>query len=234
MRIIKIISILFLFSFTLSAQLQQNDKYFIKLVDGKIIYGNSEIKDPFLGKSYVMIDSTKYYLKDIAQVIKSKGYFLTYKSGGLFSTPNLVKRTTEGKIDLYSDYVTSYSGGYMGPNGMMVGNFPVTSYQEILFTKDKINLFEINYSNLRDQLSDNPVSVEYLNKYRTLNYFKYGLGIIGIATIIAGISQIDKEKGLDSGAKSTIVIGAVVTNLAWIPSLMQGNTLDDAIAAYNK
>lgn len=233
MRKFCIVSIILLCVISSFAQEKKNQKYFVKLNNGKIIYGDSEIKDPFLGRSYVMIDSVKYYLKDLAKVVNSKGHYLTYKSG-IFYRASLAKRTTEGKIDLYSDYVTSYNGGYMGQNGMMVGNFATTSYQEIYFTKDKIKLLEINYSNLRDQLSDNPVSMKYLNTYRTCNYFKYGLGLAGLATIIAGLAQIDKEKGLNSGAKSTMVAGAVIANLAWIPYLIQGGTLDDAIKAYNK
>lgn len=212
-----------------------SSKYYLVLESGETINGDSKYETPFWGKARVKMNEKEFTLAEVKQVICSEGYFMKYYSEGVFSIKEiLVKRTTEGKIDLYSDYVTSYSSPVMGPNGTSMGGFPFTTYEELYFSKDKIKLLPIDYSNLIENLNDNPESVEYLKKYNTLRYFKYGLAAVGLITIIAGIAQFNKEEGLSSGAKSTIIIGGVIGNLAWIPHLLQGDCLKDAIKVYNE
>lgn len=85
-----------------------------------------------------------------------------------------------------------------------------------------------------NNLSDNEESMSHLKTYKTLKYVRLGLGLVGLGIVGVGLSKIDKEEGLTSSAKSTIIVGAVVTNLAWIPSFMQSDRIDKAIKAYNK
>lgn len=211
-----------------------SSKYYIVLETNEKVYGDSKYEIPFLGRAHIKLNDKEYTLSEVKQVICSDGYFMKYTSEGLFSRDeSLVKRTTEGKIDLYSGYVTSYTYDHMHANEVWTSVMPITTNEEIYFSKDKNKLLPIDYSNLMEHLNDNPESIEYLKKYRTHTYLKYGLAAVGLLTAIAGIVQIDKKEGLSSGAKSTIVIGVVIGNLAWIPHLLQGGCLKDAIVAYN-
>lgn len=204
-------------------------KSFIKLNDDKVVYGNVKIKKELFSEPKIILnDTTEYDVSDVKCLQSEDGYYRVFKAKGSFSKDKLVKRTTEGKIDLYSDYVTSYVHNAAGPS------YSTTSYQEVYFSKNDGKVIGINYDNLLNNLSDNEESMSHLKAHKTLKYVRLGLGLVGLGIVGVGLSKIDKEEGLTSSAKSTIIVGAVVTNLAWIPSFMQSDRIDKAIKAYNK
>jgi len=131
-----------------------------------------------------------------------------------------------GRIDLYSDDITVYT-----QTGNM--NFAHNEYVEIYFSKDKINLIPIEYDNLVKNLNDNIKSMQHLQNYKTLKYVQIGIAGIGLGIVVAGLLKFDKEDGLTSSAKSTIFTGAIIMNLAWIPSFMKSGEISKAIDEYN-
>jgi hypothetical protein len=195
-----------------------SNRYFVQLKDGTKINGNPK----------VVISGQEFQISKVHSLKNKEGFFRNSQAEGVFKSENLVKRTTSGKINLYSDYVTNY---HNVPGGH---GYTSIHYAEVYFSKGDGPVLEINYNNLLKNLSDNDKSMEYLKSYKNLNYVKICLTIVGLGIVVAGISRMGQDSGLSSSAKSTIVTGAIVTNLAWIPYTIQGNKLDKAIAVYNK
>jgi hypothetical protein len=76
----------------------------IQLATGEKVYGKVELKEPFLRKSYLLLnDSVEYKIKDIDRFQSDDGYFAK-----LPKSSKLVKRTVQGKIALYEETVTNF------------------------------------------------------------------------------------------------------------------------------
>ncbi len=204
-------------------------KGFLKLDNGNVLFGNVELIKSFMSKPKILFNyNDEYEVKEVNSFKNKEGYFRKYMSSGSFSIDKLVKRTTKGNIDLYSDNVISYTHSAAGPS------FATTHYTEVYFSKNNGKLLEINYDNLFDNLSDNAESISYLKQYKTLKWVKLGVGLTGLGFVIAGLTQFDKEEGMTSKAKSNITLGVIIANLAWIPHFMQGGKMDKAIDVYNR
>jgi len=209
---------------------QQDTTNFIQLNAGEKKIGKVELHDPFLSRSYLLLDdTTRIEIKDIFAYQNNDGYFVRVPNSTM-----LLKRVKQGKVDLFSKTVSQYQAGtsysFNTPGGMVTNTTPgyMTTASIEYFSKGDQPVQDVSYSNLRKALADNTESMKRLDEYRTLNYFKYGLGIAGLGIVVAGLAA------KDGPSKNTIITGAVIMNLAWIPSLMQGGKLDTAINAYNK
>ena len=83
----------------------------------------------------------------------------------------------------------------------------------------------------REVLKDNMESMALLDDYRTLNYVKYGAGIVGIGLIVSALLDMDKDTPPNFG---TMAIGGVIANIGiWIPSMVQKDKLQKSIKVYN-
>jgi hypothetical protein len=174
-------------------------------------------------------DTTRVEIKEILAFQNADGYFVRVPKSTM-----LLKRVKQGKVDLFSKTVNQYQMGtsysFSTPGGMVThtspGYFATASIE--YFSKDNLPVEEVTYSSLRNALADNSESMRILDQYRTLNYIKYGVGVVGLGIVVAGLTA------KDGPSKNTILTGAVIMNLAWIPSIMQGGKLDEAINVYNR
>lgn len=221
-----ILSLIILFS---SLVFSQSSKTYVALTNGGKIYGAVEIHTPFFSRSYVSVNDTiKYYIKDIGFVQAADGYYAAL--GG-----NLLKRIGEGKLDLYERWENNYSASRpvpsFAPNGTMRWESTYASQKKIgYYSKEGSPLKEVTCSNLEKDLRDNPRSIELLDEYRTLSYVRWGIGIVGAGIVVSSFIGGSKEHPVNKG---TLIGGAVMVNLSWIPYLMQGSKLEDAIRIYN-
>jgi hypothetical protein len=200
--------------------------YYLKLEGGRILYGNLEYVIPNIGGDYVKVNDTSYYTRDISSFNCSWGYFAKYHLDTLSDKVEIFKRTKEGKIDFYSGKTTQYSAG-VGNMGPMAYD-----YQENYYTKDKVHLLENNYNNLSKSLNDNPVSMDFLQQYKTARYLGSGYVITAIVGAVYGISDLDHNQYV-SGSIFT-VLSAIVFYLSWNQYNAQDTALKNAIRAYNE
>jgi hypothetical protein len=105
-------------------------------------------------------------------------------------------------------------------------------YQENYYTKDKVHLLENNYNNLSKSLNDNPVSMDFLQQYKTARYLGSGYVITAIVGAVYGISDLDHNQYV-SGSIFT-VLSAIVFYLSWNQYNAQDTALKNAIRAYNE
>jgi len=218
-----------------SSELQE----YLLLNNGDMIFGKVEYK---LSKKlfhknsgrFIINDSTNYEASKVKAFQNSKGYFAK-----ISGEDDFVKREAEGKIDLYS---TTYNYGGTGgtfntintPHGSFTTFIPGSyggSQTVNYFSKDGGEVLNADYNNLREALKDNPTSMAFLDEYRTLNYVKYGAGIVGLGLIASSFIGVDKENGPNFG---TMAIGGIIANIGiWIPTFSQDEKLQESIKVYN-
>ena len=205
---------------------QDSTNYYVKLETGKVIYGNLDYIIPNIGGDYVRVNGTSYYTPDIASFNCSWGYFSKFQLDSPSDKAEIYKRTKEGKLDFYSGKSSLYksAGGNMGPMAY--------DYKDNYYTKDKVHLLATNYKNLCISLSDNPISMDFLQQYKTAQSWEWGLVATGIVGAVFGIIQIDNKQYV-SGSIITI-ISAAIFYLSWTQRNLQDTALKDAINAYNQ
>ena len=105
-------------------------------------------------------------------------------------------------------------------------------YQDNYYTKDKVHLLYTNYENLSKSLRDNPISMDFLQQYKTARYLAWGYVATGMVGAVYGISELDHNQYV-SGSIFT-VLSAIVFYLSWNQYNAQDTALKNAIRAYNE
>jgi len=210
----------------------QSEGSHIQLSSGEKISGKVELKHPVFSTTYLMFNDTiKYSLNKIKSFQNGEGYFGRVAD----SETKIVKRTVEGRIDLFEETKSSWSGGnqisYNTPRGTQTFSTPnvFNTYTLSYFSKNGGDILDADYSNLKEALADNAESMRHLSIYQTLNYVQYGLVGSGLAIMIGGVATIKKER-MNEGIITT---GAIVAVLGWIPHLIKGTELQKAVNIYN-
>lgn len=221
-----VFTLLILFS---SLVTPQSSNTYVALKNDVKIYGKIEIHTPFFARSYVTVNDTiKYYVKDIGFVQTEDGYY-----GALDG--NLLERVHTGRLDLYQRRefdVMSTPHTFSTPDGSYTQWSPDFKMKLVdYYSKEGGTLREVTCSNLQKDLADNPRSMELLKEYKTLSYVRWGIGAVGVGIVISAFIGSSKENPVKKG---NLIVGAVVANLSWIPYLLQGQKLEDAIRIYNE
>jgi hypothetical protein len=116
---------------------------------------NIELKHPFLGYAYFLVDDVKYDAENVKFYQSEMGFFSNLRDVKASSSTIFSERERKGKINLYSSTTqsTSYShgfhGGYGGGfgGGMYMGTtMPYTKYY---YNKGFDKLKKVNYDNLK-------------------------------------------------------------------------------------
>lgn len=120
-------------------------------------------------------------------------------------------------------------------NGGWNTNYKMAYY---VYSKDGGPLKKMKYSFLKEDLSDNEASMEFVKKGNRLNITQAFLYVAGAAIIVAGIVQMDKnlEKSTRENTDLEIppvLIGGLITY--YVPFFMQGakqNAFYEALTTY--
>ncbi len=215
-----------------SVQSFSQDSQFVELRDGTRYEGRVEVKEPFLKKSRIILnDSTTILMQDVEKYRSSDGYFVRMHVG---YGDAFARRIQKGNIDLFERVVPNHSASWVpGPNGTMtyLGG-GVGSSKAQYFSKDGGRIMRANAVNLKKELYDNPLSMQYLKQRDGLTALQV-IGIIGGVALAATsvTSQADKVEPDFTGA----IIGVGVIGLSsWIPHFAKQNLTEKAIEAYNQ
>ncbi|MBI1806243.1 MAG: hypothetical protein HYR76_04225 [Ignavibacteria bacterium] len=205
----------------------------IQLASGQRLTGKVEYKQPFLAKPYVLLnDSIKYKIEEIRAFQCANGYFAK-----LPKSSKVVRRTLQGKIDLYQDvqsyFIPGQSYTVNTPGGSFVQSTPASfnTYTLDYFSKNGGDILDASLGNLKTALVDNPESMKYLSEYQTLNLVQWGLVGTGLGMVITSFLTATKEDGPNKGL---LIGGGVTAVLGWIPKLMKDGKMEDAVRVYNQ
>lgn len=211
----------------------------VGLKTGQIIHPTLlKLKNPFLGKSYLLLDETqKIKLDEVDYYQTTSEYFIVRSVGFSSSTP--LKRIEAGEIAVYEYMRIVSSAAPMGPNGMM-GMSSTQRRIDHYYTKDGGSLQFLSLKNLKKDLDGYPPSLLKLKKARSQKLIKWGLWITGGAMVIAGLNQMVNEaneggppyeKGPSVNAPFVIGMGMMV--VPFFIHASQGENLMDAVRLYN-
>ena len=222
------------------------NKYIIYTYSGNVMHGRTiAYKQPFLGSSRFILDS-KEVKPDIVKFYKDEtGFYANTKDLNFTGSSVFTERIRRGKINLYEEETTNYHAGYLNPSTGMYGGGMVTTRIKNYYNIGFEELKKANYQNLSRDLIDNPESMMYLYKFKSIRDAQTVLGIVGGGLIIAGFATlVNKTKDWDGSDKqpepkvtaniATICIGAGCLWTTYFMHFAKPKQLRRAIDAYNK
>lgn len=205
--------------------------YTDEIINGK----NISFNKPFLEPSFFLVDSKKYPSDMVKFYKNGSGFYANIKDIKTSGSSKFSKRISNGKINLF-EYITSiYYPGDNYSSGMVISN--INNYYNRGFGE----LNKANYHNLNIELSDNPESLEYLNKYKFVSNAQTILYITGGVTFIAGFialfnetTYIEPNDQIVIASMVTIGIGSGCIGIGYAISDKKRKHLRNAIETYNK
>lgn len=220
-------------------------RYFVQLQNGEIYYANKlQYKSPIFKSNHFLLDDSLRINPSFVNVYQNdEGFFARIDRGNNYDA--FAKRVLDGpRIDKYYTTRTVYDNGYgYSPYGYGYGYSPFgfgmgSSRRRIyFFSKDDGPLYELNYDNLREVLSDNAASMALLNKYKRSRFINTGVSIVGAGLLAAGaISSINNSQGGDGSGfnvSPAMYAGAGILGLQFVVNLFQKDKLTQAMEVYN-
>lgn len=207
---------------------------FIQLKDGSILKGSVEISEKLFRSSKIILNDTTTFLLKNVEAYQDDGDYFKRIALGFSSGDQFARRTEKGNIDLFERYEDSFTPGYFvpGPNGtsMFMGGGSSGSNKQY-FSKNDGPVMVANAHNLKKELSDNALSMEYLRKRDGLTTIQ----VLGTITgVVIGAVSVSNQAGKDSLDPTGLVIGAaMITGTVWIPFSAKQELTRKSIEAYN-
>lgn len=238
-----ILGICLLAGFAQSTQAQDNPRqFFIKLHDGQIILADRiQLKSPIFKSNHFLVnDSLKYNPAAVTAFQNENGYYARIQPGNNYDS--FAKRTLDGpRIDRFTTTQDFYDYGY-SPYGAGYGyGMPRSNRRRInFFSKDEGPLYELNYRNLLEVLSDNEASMVLLRKHRQERLINTGVSIVGGGLLLLGSYLSAQDSQLQPQQQSSgfnvspvFYVGAGVLGAQIVYNLFKKDKLTQAMEVYN-
>jgi len=224
-----------------SAQVDETRNYIYFFSDSVLYCRNVELGSSFSRGTYLMCDTLVVDPYRVKFFRGETGFFANTMKINFSGTATFCERVRRGKINLYERDVTTSSPGFYGPNGMYTSGGATRTIKNF-YNKGFGDLKKASYKNLVVDLSDNPESMLYLDKYKKASRKETIFGIAGGALIVGGIATLinaaKNSPGLEkpNNTPGTIitVTGAVGVWTSYFIYLSKPKHLRNAIDAYNK
>lgn len=210
---------------------QSTQKFYLELNSGEKIYSNAT---PILKKKYFYLDNNQKYLNtDIKSYLGSDGYFQRIMNKKQ-TKADWYRLEQEGKINILSKQYSNDISYYDGSTYLY--SIPYTTkafyFQDAPFTAQ-----DINYKNLVNRLSANPLSLKLLNEGKRLSNTKTTLVVLGAAAVVAGCLMGKTEKLKDGNINFTpSPIAWIGATTCFVPLFMKNpkNKYRQAIETFNR
>ena len=219
-----------------SSAAAQTSDFVVLAASGDTLRGHVELRDPFLKRAYVRVDSQRVEIEDVREFREGETLF------AVVERRNLARLVRQGeRVDFYARYVTSSTPGMMVPTGGPGSGMTMTpgtsSTEEIAYYRlDGGPVERASASNLRIALADNPESLRALDQYQNLTYAQYGTTAVGLGAFAAGaaLTLASEENGEYSVSPLTFVgVGLLAISNLVFPSQRRAK-VRLAIDAYNR
>ena len=214
----------------------------VGLKDGTILYPEVlKFKTPTFGENHLLVNKEeKLYPEQIRFYQDETGYYV-FDWVDPYHLQRL-KREKQGRINLYSRVVSTYTPGVGMPGtpGATMGTFNSTKLE--YFQKGSSNLKEVNYDNLRSALSDNAESMKKLDKVRSLRKLSTFAYVGGGALLVGGLihmSNLNKQEGpppYETNMKFSplVFVGAAALTIPLFTGNAKKENMREAIEIYNR
>ncbi|MGB0862447.1 MAG: hypothetical protein ACPG19_06205 [Saprospiraceae bacterium] len=246
-----VFTILFILAFSHSSFAQIDSIYpelkntfFVYLIGGKIIEGEQvTFRDPLLKRPYINVDDLEIRAKEVQFYQDEFGFHANVSSllGPFNLKTSFAPRIKAGKINLYELIRINHNpSSYDGTTGAWIpGSRTESTYH--FYNKGFGNLKKATYSNLKTDLSNNPLALAELNKYKQKLLVTGGLytgaGLLAIFSVISFINANNMpipSKGI-SNTTVGLGIGTAVLSLAgYFTNKSKHKHLRNSITVYNQ
>lgn len=210
---------------------QSTQKFYLELNSGEKIYSNAT---PTLKKKYFYLDNNQKYLNtDIKSYLGSDGYFQRIMNKKQ-TKADWYRLEQEGKINILSKQYITDNSYYDGSTYLY--SVPYTT-KAFYFQDAPFSAQDINYKNLVNKLSANPLSLKLLNEGKRLSNTKTTLVVLGAAAVVAGCLMGKTKKLKDGNINFTpLPIAFVGATACFVPLFMKNpkNKYRQAIETFNR
>ena len=210
---------------------QSTQKFYLELNSGEKIYTNAT---PILKKKYFYLDNNQKYLNtDIKSYLGSDGYFQRIMNKKQ-TKADWYRLEQEGKINILSKQYTNDISYYDGTTYLYSIPYSTKAFyfQDAPFTAQ-----DINYKNLVNRLSANPLSIKLLNEGKRLSNTKTTILVLGATAFVAGCLMGKTEKLKDGNINFTpLPIAWIGATACFVPLFMKNpkNKYRQAIEVFNR
>ncbi len=192
------------------AQAQVQDaKNYLYLYSDSVIYARKiQLRSDYSGYWQIRADSRRIPVDQVKFFNNEEGFFANTRKLTFTRTTEFSERIIEGKINLfqerpYDPYAYNWRHSHHNNRATPIN-------LSIYYNKGFGDLKKVNYKNLKDDLSDHPESMEFLNNYRKnanlskVMYVSAGASAIaGLAYfLVQGKSQMNSTSGPGFGQSS--------------------------------
>jgi len=207
----------------------------VKLNNGQDVFTNYAYitnNGSFFSGPYVRVDGKKGpkikiravdYIKGRDQYGKERYFLPVYQGGFKIFAERLYDAE---RISIFYTDVMNWSGGFGYAN------------RHYKYSFDNSELKKVNIRNLQYDLSNNPVSLDYIKKAKTTRTFQTVLYAVGAGLLIHGFSSmigdVDDPGPIGQTPKisPTLILGVIAVNVPWFLNKGKQENLVNALEAY--
>lgn len=160
-------------------------KEFLYLYSDSVIYAERiDLERNFTGSLHLWVDSKRIHPEQVKFFNNNRGFFANVRDLGLSGETSFSERIRKGRINLYEAKTVDWDayddmGGYpLRPKVIESRNFYNIGFG---------SLKKANYVNLSIDLVDNPQSMVFLNKYRSIKRTQMAMYVAAGLSFIAGV-----------------------------------------------
>ncbi|MFA4869010.1 MAG: hypothetical protein WC623_12465 [Pedobacter sp.] len=225
-----------------SAQVQES-RNFLYLYSDSVIYAKDiKLRPDFAGNMRIRVDSRSFPTAQVKFFSSKEGFFANTRKLGIMKYGDFSERIVEGRINVFQERKLSYSHFIYDANSNphFIHNPEPSININMYYNKGYGDLKKLNYKNLKNDIADNPESIEMLYAYRKSMNTSNVLYTAASISIIAGIiSVISNGKNSYSKTNFTTGLSLAVVGLGfatggYLNSVSAGRKLEDAIDIYNR
>jgi hypothetical protein len=182
-------------------------KHYVKLYNGEMHEGEKlSYEYPMLQAASFNLDGRKFYSDKVYFFRNSHGTFANlYEIYGERAERYAMRINNTGRIQLYEEIdITAYGGDtLLTDNPKRLASGEVWQF----YTKDEGDLKKGIYKNLKNDLTESPASLKYLQTFKRLNTLQISLAVAGAAIIG---QQLYARRNEDTVLSPQMVLGGIM------------------------
>lgn len=184
----------------LSARAQvDGNRDFVYLYSDSVIYADQvRLRPDIMGGWQLKADSRTVPLRNVKFFNGRNGFFANTRKTNILSQNSFSERVLEGKMNLFEEVI--YDEGIYNPRFGYSSRFNRPVNLRMYYNKGFSDLKKVNYKNLKIDMADNPVSLDFLTAYRRSLNVRNTLYVGAGASVVAGLVSfvISGTKGGES------------------------------------
>ena len=158
---------------------------FLYLYSDSVIYANRiDLERNYSGSLYLWADSRRIHPEQVKFFNNNRGFFANVKDFNSSGETTFSERIRKGRINLYEAKTVDWDSY---DDIRYYSRQPSVIESRNYYNKDYGALRKANYINLSEDLADNPQSMAFLHKYRSVKRTQIAMYVTAGLSLIAGI-----------------------------------------------